>query len=135
MCIAAGRDPSHHFSLVPDRLIAQHVCITCVDNHRHTSQFSAAAFFFHGGFAADEIIFGKINKALHASFEGAVNRAKLTIPSGEVFFEAHREECAHTKVDNAMGLARLYDGFVKSFLIFGLHPDFIAQVAGISDTV
>ena len=133
--VAARSDPADHLAVVPDRLVAEHVGVGRIDDEGHAPQLAAVLLLARRRLAADEVVLLQVDEAAGVGLEGAVDRAKLAEPGRPVLLQPHGEERAHAEIDDAEFLARLHDLVVEPPLIFRLHPDLVAEVAGIGDAV
>ena len=121
--------------LGPDRLVAHHVGVDRVDHHRDAAQLRSGRQFPGGGVAADEIVLLHLDEAVHAALERPVDRAELAEPGREILLEPHRQQRAHAEIDDAQLGAGILDRVIDQPLIGRLHPDLIAEIAGVGDAV
>ena len=121
--------------LGPDRLVAHHVGVVRVDDEGDAAQLRAFGVFPRCRFAADEVVLLELDEAVHRALERAVDRPQLAEPRGKILFEPHRQQRAHAEIDDAELFARLLDRLVDQPLVGRLHPDLVAEIAGIGDAV
>ncbi len=134
MGIAARCHPAAHLAIKRDRLVADDVGVLCVDDEGAQAQRSTGSFFGDRRLFADEI--GRLvqrHKAREPGFQRAVERAVLARPASERLVEAQCIQGAKSEQADAEFLACLHQRVEDIALIFRLHPDFIAEIAGIGD--
>ena len=91
--------------------------------------------FFCSCLAANEIIFGKLDKTLHCTFERTVDRAQFGKPGGKVFFKPHGKQGPHSEVPDGERLAGLLQRQIEFAFIGRLYPDFVTKIAGVGNAV
>ena len=132
---AARCYPANNVALMPNRFVAQYIGIACFNHKGNTAQFSACFLFFSSCITANKIVLREVNEPGHIGFKTAIDGAQLAVPSGEILFQSHRKQSAHTKVNNAVRFACFHNAIIEPALIFRPNPDFITKIASIGDTV
>ena len=128
--------PADDLAVMPDRLVAQHVGVGGIDDHRDAPQLAArppsrciAASRPMKSFLARSM------KRSSAGFIRPIDRPKLAIPGREVLLEPQRQQRAHAEIDDARSFPAAHDLLIEPALIFRRHPDLVAEIAGIGDAV
>ena len=114
---------------MPDRFIADGVCVGRIDLEGDQSQ-CAAAFLLFGGRTADEPVLLEIDESIEASFEGPIDGAKFARPAAEALFDPHGIERSPAEQLQPVLAAGLDQLIVERALIVGGDPDLEAVVAG-----
>src|SRR5208282_878745 len=133
MAVAARRGPPDDISVVPDRLIAQHVGVARVDDETHAPQLPAVRLFREGGFATDEVPLAEVDETVQPGFERAIDRAEFSVPGWKVLLEPQREQRAHAEMHDAKAMPGFHDRSVETSLVLRPDPDFIAKITRVCE--
>ncbi len=130
MGIATRCDPANNFAVVKYGFVTEYVCrlvLVHVNSEHHELACWTGLHFCLNSSTTDELVV-KLHRAFHAGFEWCVDRAELAIPSTEVLFETHRDECAEAEHSHVELFAGIPNEIKQVALIFRSNPNFVAQV-------
>ena len=134
MSISSRSDPAFHLTVMPDGFVTDNICIFCIDNEGFQPQFSTRILFLNGCFLADEIcIFIIGDKAIKPGFQWTIDGPVFSRPGTIVFFESEGIQGSQSEQTHTEGFTRFHQSLENGSLIFCFHPDFIAEISGITD--
>src|SRR5690625_2659426 len=130
MRIAARRHPADHLAIQPDRLVPDHIGIMRINDEGLETQTPAICTLRQRALLADKIrrfLIG--NEPLQPRLQRPVNWPILTPPTAAPFFQPQRVHRPRPEGPEPERRALLHQALEDMALIFGFHPDLVAEIA------